>query len=64
MLVPESRLLMESDAPYFPLRGNKWSAPNQIYEAAARVAECRQVPVESILSQTADNAKSLYRLGE
>ncbi|KAH3691240.1 hypothetical protein DPMN_193188 [Dreissena polymorpha] len=43
--VPESRLLLESYAPYFPLRGNKWSAPNQIYEAAARVAECRQVPV-------------------
>ncbi|KAH3890021.1 hypothetical protein DPMN_014088 [Dreissena polymorpha] len=58
----ESRLLLETDAPYFPLPGNKWSSPSQIHKAARLVAELRNVSVEKVLAATTENALRLYGL--
>ncbi|KAH3871574.1 uncharacterized metal-dependent hydrolase HI_0454-like [Dreissena polymorpha] len=61
-LVKEYRLLLETDAPYFTLEGQPLSSPNQIYRTAEIVAELRQVSADHILSVTAKNAKTLYRI--
>ncbi|KAH3821159.1 hypothetical protein DPMN_122919 [Dreissena polymorpha] len=52
--IHESRLLLETDAPYFPLPGNKWSSTNQIHRAARLVAEIRNVSVEAVLAATTE----------
>ena len=58
--IEESRLLLESDAPYCPSRGNRVSSPSQLYRVAKTVAELRQSSAERILEVTVANALCLY----
>ncbi|KAJ8315880.1 hypothetical protein KUTeg_006556 [Tegillarca granosa] len=50
--VDESRLLLETDAPYFPPRGRNWSSPGNLYTTAKAVANHRGVSAEYILEVT------------
>lgn len=61
-LVPESRLLIESDSPYLapiPNRGKR-NEPAWVALTAARVAAARGVDVEAVRRATTANAKALF----
>jgi TatD DNase family protein len=58
--VPDDRLVIETDAPYFPVAGWKDSAPSQIGFTAGSVAERRGGSRAELLSLTTDNGKTLY----
>ena len=61
-LVPEDRLLIETDSPYLapvPFRG-KINTPAYVPHVAARVAELRGVSVEQIARATTDNFTRLF----
>lgn len=59
--IDENRLLLESDAPYFPIEGQRVSSPSQLYVLAETIAEHRQLTVERILEVTVANARHLYQ---
>ena len=64
--VPEDRLLLETDAPYMtpvPFRGKRCDSSHIAY-TAARIAELRGCPVESLLAATQANARRLFGLEE
>jgi TatD DNase family protein len=61
-LVPEDRLLIETDAPYLapvPKRG-KTNEPAYVAYTAARVAELRGIPVEALAALTTANFFRLF----
>ena len=58
--VRNDRLLFETDAPYFQLRGQAWSAPNQLYSVAECVAPHRGVTPKELLESTTSNAEKLF----
>ncbi len=58
----ESKLLLETDAPYFRMPGQWFSAPNQLYQIAEGVAKCRNVSIEHVLEVSCTNALRLYRM--
>lgn len=63
-LVPEDRLLVESDAPYLapvPHRGRR-NEPAWVGLTAARVAAARGVPAGAIGASTSRNARRLFGL--
>jgi TatD DNase family protein len=63
-LVPDDRLLVESDAPYLapvPQRGKR-NESAWVSFTVARVAAARGVDAESIGTRTADNARRLFGL--
>ncbi len=63
-VVPEERLLVESDAPYLapvPHRGKR-NEPAWVALTARRVAEVRGVEAERIGARTASNARRLFGL--
>ena len=45
----ENRLLLESDAPYFPVEGSRVSSPSQLYVLAEAMAAHRQLTAERVL---------------
>ncbi|XP_033758156.1 putative deoxyribonuclease TATDN2 [Pecten maximus] len=53
--VEEGRILLETDAPYFSVRGRPWSAPNQLYSVAESVAAVLQMTPERLLEITTAN---------
>ncbi len=59
--VTDDRLLLESDAPYFPLteRGH-YSTPALIGMTANEVAQIRHDTLSDILRPTTENARQLY----
>jgi TatD DNase family protein len=67
-LVPEGRLLVETDAPYLlprdladkPSRGR--NEPALLAHVARAVAACRGEPVERLAAHTTLAARSLFRL--
>lgn len=59
--IDENRLLLESDAPYFPIEGEAVSSPSQLYVWAEIMAVHRQMTVERILEITVTNARNLYQ---
>ncbi len=65
--IPDDRLLIETDSPYLtphPLRGKqKRNEPALIVHTVAVLAELRRVDSEELSSQTAANARRLFRLG-
>ncbi|RMG97400.1 MAG: TatD family deoxyribonuclease [Deltaproteobacteria bacterium] len=63
-VVPDDRLLLETDAPYLapvPVRGRK-NTPANVAFTCAFVARLRGVPPEELAHQTALNAQSLLNL--
>ncbi len=63
-LVPEDRLLIETDCPYLapePHRGQRNSSA-YVRHVAEKLAEIRGVTVEHIAKITSDNAKNLFRI--
>jgi TatD DNase family protein len=63
-LVPDDRILVESDAPYLapvPHRGRR-NEPSYIASTVARLAAARGASVEHLAAITATNARRLFRL--
>jgi TatD DNase family protein len=63
-VVPDDRLLIESDAPYLapvPHRGKR-NEPAWVSLTAERVAEVRGVEPDQIRARTASNARRLFGL--
>lgn len=58
--IEESRLLLESDSPYFPIQGSRVSSPSQLFTAAEAVAAHRHLTVERVLEVTLANGQHLY----
>ncbi|MBN2328758.1 MAG: TatD family hydrolase [Candidatus Omnitrophica bacterium] len=64
--VPDENLLIETDAPYLapvPYRG-KICEPKMIINAAQKIAELRNVDIESIAQLTRKNARRAFKLDE
>jgi TatD DNase family protein len=64
-LVPEDRLVVETDCPYLPpqpYRGKR-NEPAYVRITAARVAELRGVPLERLGPVMTANAHRVFRLG-
>lgn len=59
--IEESRLLLESDAPYFPVKGSRVSSPSQLFIAAEAMATHRHLTVERVLEITLANGQHLYQ---
>ena len=60
--IPQARLLLESDAPYFPLGRNRISTPAYLGETAADIAFQLDMRPSEVMSSTLDNARRLYNL--
>lgn len=64
-MVPSDRLLVETDCPFLapvPKRGERRNEPAYVRYVAERVAQLRQVPLETLAEQTTDNACRLFGL--
>lgn len=62
--IPIDRLVLETDCPYLtpiPHRGERNDSRNLIY-VAEKLAKIKNMPVEKLINQTAENARILYRL--
>ena len=58
--IPSNRLLLETDAPYFPLGNAHVSTPAYLGEVAAFVAVHLNVRPPELMQATLDNARALY----
>ena len=61
--VPDDRLLLETDAPYFKRPGHRFSNPSYIGKVANVIAQVRKVPWEHILALSVANVHRLYGTG-
>ena len=60
--VPDNRLLLESDAPYFPWPGHSHSSPSYIGQLAHAMAQVCSVDGRRILELAVQNVESLYKI--
>ena len=63
-MVPEEKLLIETDAPYLapePNRGKRNDSRNLIY-TVAKIAEAKGTTVEEIAKKTYENGKKIYSI--
>ena len=61
-IVPEDRLLLETDCPFqSPLRG-EISRPESLFLIAEKAAEIRSMETDALLVHTADNARAFFGL--
>jgi TatD DNase family protein len=66
-MVPENRILVETDAPYLspePVRKVKRNEPGHVAHTAACIAAVRGVSVEAFAAQTTANARRLFLSGQ
>ena len=64
-LVPEDRLLVETDSPYLspePMRGKRPNVPARVEHTLRCLAETRGVSPEHLAKVTTENAKRLFQL--
>ena len=64
-MVPEDRILVETDSPYLspePLRGRRPNEPARVEHTLRCVAEVRGVSAEHLAAATTENAKRLFAL--
>ena len=62
-IIPDDRLLVETDAPYLsphPVRGQRPNEPSLVVHTAACLAEVRRVSVERFGQQVTENARALF----
>ncbi len=62
-VVPEQRLLVETDSPYLspePFRGKRPNEPARVIHTAACVAQARGVSLAALAEQTTHNALALF----
>jgi TatD DNase family protein len=65
LIVPDDRILVETDAPYLspePVRNAKVNQPAHVSHVAARLASVRRVDAEQFAEQTTTNAKRFFGL--
>lgn len=63
-LVPEDKLLIETDAPYLtpePFRGKRNEAAYVVH-TAQKIADLREISLEKLAEITTENAKRFYRI--
>ena len=62
--VPGDRLVLETDCPFLPPQGHRGRRNEPAYLAltAARVAELRGEPLDTLGPRTSDNARRLFRV--
>ena len=63
-LVPEDKLLIETDAPYLapePYRGKRNEAAYVVH-TAQKIADLREISLEKLAEITTENAKRFYRI--
>jgi TatD DNase family protein len=63
-VVPLDRLLVETDAPYLsphPFRGKR-NEPARVRLVAEAIAHVKDLPYQTIASETTKNAKDLFRI--
>jgi TatD DNase family protein len=62
--VPGDRLVIETDCPFLPPQGyrGKRNEPAYLILTAARVAELRGEPVDTLARRTTENARRLFRV--
>lgn len=64
-MVPEDRILVETDSPYLspePLRGRRPNEPARVEHTLRCLAEVRGVSAEHLAAATTENAKRLFAL--
>ncbi|MBO5179386.1 MAG: TatD family hydrolase [Clostridia bacterium] len=63
-IVPENRLLIETDCPYLAPQAyrGKRNDPSYVIKTAKKVAELREKTLEEIAEITLENAKRIYRV--
>ena len=64
LLVPDDRLLIETDSPYLspePYRGTRNTSIN-VKEVAKKIAEVKEYSLEKIAKITYENAKKIYKI--
>ncbi len=62
--VPLNRMMVETDCPYMapvPFRGKR-NEPAYVRLVAESVAELKEIPLEKVIEQTGQNAKTLFHL--
>ena len=63
-LVPENRILIETDSPYLspePYRGKR-NDSRRVIEVANKISEIKNIPLEEIAKITYENALKVYKL--
>jgi TatD DNase family protein len=60
--IPRDRLLLETDAPYLPLPGNKHSTPFDVASVDPAFAKALGCTVSELLRLTGANARALFKL--
>ena len=61
-MVPNERILIETDSPYLspePLRGRR-NDPRNVKFIAQKVADVKQISLESVAQITYENAKRIF----
>lgn len=64
-IVPEERLLIETDSPYLspePLRGRRPNEPERVLHVLKCLAETRNVSADHLASKTTENAQRFFQL--
>ena len=62
--IPQERIVLETDCPYMapePFRGKR-NHPGYLFRMAEKLAEIKDVPLETIHRITLENGKRLYRI--
>lgn len=66
-MVPDDRLLVETDSPYLspePLRGKRPNVPVRVEHTLRRIAEIRGVDTKTLARTTAANARRLFGISD
>ncbi|MCA9376791.1 TatD family hydrolase [Candidatus Nomurabacteria bacterium] len=64
--LPIENILLETDAPYLPIRGKKprsvYGEPADLTEIAKAVSEVTKTPLDKVILQTSENFEKIFRI--